>query len=72
MHEIAREGIGLEYTLLALFMGWAWVIVGIACLFVLSFIRELFRGPDPRDKTPGGRPFMTPALRAQVKAFPLG
>lgn len=70
MHELAREGIGMEYTLMALGAGFAWTVVALAGMFVVCFVRELFRGPDPRDKVPGGRPFMTPALRESVKYFP--
>lgn len=62
-HNYSRH-LPLEWSALLLFTGLAYIAVVIVGLFLLFFIRELlFPKKDDRDKLPGARPFMTPALR---------
>lgn len=66
-----REHLPFEYAALGFLTGWGWVVAVCAALFILAWIRETLRPPkDHRDGTPGGRPFMTPALRKSLKYFP--
>lgn len=67
MHEV-REHLPFEYAVIAFAWGWIYVLAAIVVLFVLYSLHEaIFRPKDKRDAIPGGRPFMTPALRAAAK-----
>lgn len=70
MHEM-HEHLPFDYAAIAFLTGWAWVVAACAAMFLISWVRELIRGDrDERDKTPGERPFMTPALRESLRKFP--